>query len=111
MEVNNVIGTKLNEIQKKPDSIKLVFKNTSNGKSYVLFFDGILLETSGSSLNRKVKNIQIDEILGFKTSTQLRHLKKNPNNYKQLFIQMEGSNEDNKFELLGAFKNYKISSR
>jgi hypothetical protein len=112
MEVNNlIIGSKLSEIQKKPDNVKLVFENSRKGKTYFLSFDGILLETSGSSLNRRVRAIQIDNTLGFRVSSQLRHLHKNPQNYQQIFIQMEGSNEANKLELLGAFKNYKILSR
>lgn len=112
MEVSNlIIGSTLSEIQKRADNVKLTFENSRKGKTYFLTFDGILLETSGSSLNRRVKAIQVENILGFRVSSQLRHLHKNLHDYRQIFIQMEGSNDDNKLELIGAFKRYKIYSR
>jgi len=76
-----------------------------------MLFDGFLLETAGSALNKKVKNVNLAHVLGFRTSSQVRSLNKDPHNYRQLLIQMDGSTEDNKLELLGAFKSYKISSR
>lgn len=109
MEINNIIvGSRLNEIHKKPDEVKLVFENSKTNKAYILTFEGLLFETSGSTLNRKVKNVQLNDTLGFRATTQLRHLHKNPENYRQLFIQMEGSSDDNKLELVGALRNYKI---
>jgi hypothetical protein len=106
MELNNVIvGTKLNEIQKKSDEVKLVFEN------HILIFKGLLFETSASTLNKRVKNVQVNNTLGFRATSQLRHLNRNPENYRQLFIQMEGSDDDNKLELLGAVRNYKILPR
>jgi hypothetical protein len=111
MEINNVIvGSKLNEIRKRPDVVKLFFENLKTNKVYILSFKGLLFETSGSTLNRRVRNIQFNNALGFRATSQLRFLNRNPQNYRQLFIQMEGSN-DNKLELLGAFRNYKISSK
>jgi hypothetical protein len=112
MEVNNVIiGAKLSEIQKKPDKVKLVFENNHTKKNYTLTFNGFLLETSDSVLNKRVKNIQFDNVLGFRVFAHLRDLNRNPQNYTQMYIQMEGSNEEKKRELLGAVRNYKISSR
>jgi hypothetical protein len=112
MEIDNdIIGYTLNEIQKKPDKIKLVFRNSKTNKSYILTFNGLLFETSGSPLNRRVKNIKLDNTLGFRALTQLQRLHRNPENYRQLFIQMEGSNEDNKLELIGALRNYRISPK
>ena len=111
MELSQVIGTKLNEIQKKPDVIRLVFENTKTNKAYVLSFKGLLFETSSPTLNRRVKNIQVNRTLGFRALSQLRNLNRNPDNYRQLFIQMEGSDENNKFELVGALRNYRVSSR
>jgi len=112
MEINNVIvGSKLNEIQKKPDEVRLVFHNSSLRKSYILTFKGLLFETSTSTLNKKVKNILFKDSLGFRALTQLRSLDRNPENYRQLFIQMEGSTDENKIELVGAFRNYKFSPR
>ncbi len=110
MEINNdvIVGSKLNEIQKKPDEVKLVFENSKTHKTYVLSFKGLLFETATSSLNRRVKYIDLNNTLGFKAITQLRMLNRNPGNYRQLFIQMEGSNDENKIELLGALRNYKI---
>lgn len=112
MEVDNlIVGSKLSQIQKKPDEIRLIFENSKNGEGYVLRFRGLLFETNGSTINKKVKNIQFNNTLGFRATSQLRHLKRDPNNYRQIFIQMEGSNENNKLELLGAFRNYKISTK
>jgi len=109
MEIDSVVGTKLNEIQKRPDEVKLVFQK-NDGNTYVLTFKGLLFETSSSTLNKKVINVQLKNNLGFRALSQLRYLHRNPGNYKQLFIQMEGSSDDNKIELLGALRNYKISS-
>jgi len=112
MELSEIIiGTKLNEIQKKSDDVKLVFEDTKTNKVYVLTFDGLLFETSNPALNRRVKDIRLNSTLGFRAMSQLTHLNRNPNDYRQLFIQMEGSNDNNKLELLGALRNYKLSSR
>jgi hypothetical protein len=109
MELRDVIvGTRLNEIQKRPDDISLVFEDTRTNKVYILNFKGLLFETSGPTLNRKVKSIHLNNVLGFRATTQLRHLNRNPENYRQLYIQMEGSNDNNKLELLGALRNYKV---
>lgn len=78
---------------------------------YVLTFKGLLLETSAPTLNKRVKNIQLNNTLGFRATSQLRHLNKNPQNYRQLFIQMEGSDDNNKLELLGALKNYRVAHK
>lgn len=112
MELSEIIvGTKLNEIQKKSDDVRLVFENTKSNKVYVLTFKGLLFETSNPTLNRRVKNVKLDRTLGFRAMSQLRHLNRNPNNYRQLFIQMEGSSDDNKLELLGALRSYKVAPR
>lgn len=110
MELSEIIiGTKLNEIQKKSDDVRLVFENTKSNKVYVLTFKGLLFETSNPTLNRRVKSVNLNSTLGFRAMSQIRHLNRNPNNYRQLFIQMEGSNDNNKIELLGALRSYKVS--
>lgn len=112
MELDNVIvGSKLSEIQKKSDEVKLVFENSKTSEAYVLTFKGLLLETSASTLNRRVKNVQLNNTLGFRATSQLRHLHRNPENYRQLFIQMEGSDDNNKLELLGILRSYRVSPR
>ncbi len=112
MEINSaIVGAKLNEIQKKADEVKLFFEHSATHKIYVLTFEGLLFETSTPSLDRRVKNIELDDVLGFRVISQLRTLHKNPTNYRQLFIRMEGSTDDNKIELLGALKNYKLSQK
>lgn len=102
-----IVGAKLREIQKKSDEVTLVFEKTH--KKYFLILRGLLFETSGSALNKRVKDFQVNGHLGFRAISQLRNLNRNPDNYKQMYIQMEGSDELNKLELLGAFRNYKIS--
>lgn len=112
MELSDVIvGTKLNEIQKKSDGVKLVFENTTTHRVFVLTFNGLLFETSTPTLNKRVKHIQVNNALGFRALSQLRNLNLNPENYRQLFIQMEGSDDNNKLELIGAFGKYRISAR
>ncbi|HVU55377.1 MAG TPA: hypothetical protein VHD83_09995 [Puia sp.] len=106
-----IIGATLSEIQKKTDKVKLVFENKRSKKAFTLTFDGFLLETAGPALNRKVKDILYSNVLGFRTLSQVRSLHKSPNKYRQILIQMEGSTEDHKLELLGAFKALKLSSR
>lgn len=112
MEINNVIvGSKLNEIQKKPDEVKLVFEDMKSHKIYVLTFNGLLFETAGLILNKKVRNIQLKDRLGFRALSNLRSLDISPKDYQQLYIQMEGSSEDNKLELIGAMRNFRLSPR
>ena len=112
MELDNlIVGAKLSEIQKKSDEVKLVFENSKTSKTYVLTFKGLLFETSASTLNRRVKNVQLNNTLGFRATSQLRHLNRNPENYRQLFIQMEGSDDNNKLELLGVLRSYRMSPR
>jgi hypothetical protein len=112
MELSEIIvGTILNEIQKKSDEIKLVFEDTILNRVYVLTFKGLLFETSSPTLNKRVKKVQLTNVLGFRALAQLQHQNLNLNHYRQLFIQMEGSNDNNKLELLGALKDYKVSAR
>lgn len=95
MEINNVIiGSRLHEIQKKPDEVRLVFEDTHSRRIYVLTFKGVLFETAELTLNKKVKNIQLKNRPGFRPLSYLHSLDRNPGNYKQLFIQTEGSSDD-----------------
>jgi hypothetical protein len=111
MEIDSFVGTKLNEIQKKPDEVKLVFENSKTHKKIVLSFRGLLFETSASTLNKKVVNIKLAKTLGIRAMSQLRHLHRDPDNYSQLFIEMEGSDTNNKIELLGVVRSIKVTAR
>jgi hypothetical protein len=112
MEVSDVIvGTRLNEIHKKLNQVKLVFENEATSEIIVVAFEGLLLETSTPSLNHRVHIFSLTPGLGFRTTSQLRHLKQDPKHFRQLFIAMEGSTEENKSELLGAISNLKVSRR
>src|ERR1700722_693127 len=95
-----IIGTTVEEIQKKPDLVKVVFENKRTRKTLTLSFDGVLLETAGSSLNKRVEDVKINQVLGFRTSTQLLSQRKNPQRYRELLIRMEGSTDDYKLELV-----------
>ena len=46
-----------------------------------------------------------------RATNQLHYLNRDPRNYRQLYIQMEGSNDINKLELLGALRSIKISPK
>jgi hypothetical protein len=109
MEGSEVVGLTLNEIQKKPEQVKLVFQDPNEQTTYELTFDGLLFETSRTTLNHTVKDIRFEPIVGYRASSQLRSLKKKPEDYRQLFIQMSDSTDENKRELLGVYKTYKIS--
>jgi hypothetical protein len=104
-----IVGTTLEEIQKKPDLVKVVFENKRTRQTLTLSFDGVLLETAGSSLNKRVEEVKINQVLGFRTSTQLLSQRKNPQKYRELLIRMEGSTDDYKLELVGAFMQDKIT--
>jgi hypothetical protein len=106
MEIETVIGSKLSEIQKKSDGIRLVFTKTNH--QYELFFNGLLFETPYPTINKKVRMAKLNRVLGFKATTQLRREHKNPKDYKQLYIQMEGSDDENKIELVAALKDYDL---
>lgn len=109
MEGDKVVGLKLSEIQKKPDQVKLLFENTKTRRRYMMTFKGILFETTGSTLNRVVKNIRFESTVGFRAMSELRQLNRDPHNYGQVFIQMEGSGDNDKRELLGAYRNFSIA--
>jgi hypothetical protein len=112
MEIDSkLVGSKLNKIQKEPDLVTLVFENSKKGRRYVLTFNGILFETTASTLNKKVKHVQINDTLGIRALSQIRSLNRSPRKYRQIYIQMEGSSEENKLELLGALRTLKISNR
>ncbi len=111
MEGSEVIGLKLDEIQKKPEQVRLIFENTASKDRYVMAFDGMLFETSGSTLNQVVKDVRFEHVIGFRAASQLRHLNQDPRHYRQMLIQMHGSTDENKRELLGVYKNNKISFR
>jgi hypothetical protein len=104
-----IVGMTLEEIQKKPDLVKVVFENKRTRQTVTLSFDGVLLETGGSSLNKRVEDLKINQVLGFRTSTQLLSQRKNPQRYRELLIRMEGSTDDYKLELVGAFLPGKIT--
>lgn len=111
MELDSVIGTRLNEIKKTANDIKLVFEDTKSHKIYVLTFDGLLFESSAPTLNRRVRTVKLSNTLGFRAHSQLSNLNRDPRKYRQIFIEMEGSKDNNKVELMGALTDYRISLR
>lgn len=108
---STIIGLKLIEINKNIDDIKLIFEDTNSNVAYLLTFKGYLFETGFVALNKRVENARLRRILGFKAVTQLRYEGENPSDFKQLFIQMEGSEDENKIELISVFKEYTLTSR
>jgi hypothetical protein len=109
MEINHLEGFKLIEIRKTGDKINLIFKRSGHSQKIELSFKGLLFETSTSAITKQVERIDLKNVLGFKAITQLRHQKLNPSEYKQLLIQMEGSSEEYKIELICVFKEYKLT--
>jgi hypothetical protein len=108
---NVIVGATLNEIQKKTGHVKIVFENKSERRFFTMSFDGFLLETAGSALDKRVSDVMISSVLGFRTMSQVRSSGEDPHDYRQLLIRMEGSTDDYKVELFAAFRQYKIMSR
>ena len=109
MEITKEISKlKLVEIRKTSNSILLTFEKPRSKKQVQLIFKGLIFETSSFVLNKKVERVELIDILGFKAVTQLKHLGKNPKDYKQLLIKMSGSSEEYKTELICVFKDYQL---
>ena len=110
MELATIItGQKLIEIQKGVNLIKIVFENNLDQSNTILSFQGYLFETNISVLNRKVEYANLRNTLGFKAVAQLRYDKQDFTAFKQLLIQMEGTDDENKIELIAVFKSYTIN--
>ncbi len=105
---NIIIGSELSQISKTSDKVKLVFKNFEAGNNIILVFHGLVFETTISALNKKVKRIELRNVLGFKAVVQLGYQGIDPNGYKQLLMEMEGSSSENKIELICVLKDYKM---
>lgn len=108
--INNIIGSELSQISKTSDKVNLVFKNYRDGNNIILVFNGLVFETTISALNKKVKRTELKNILGFKAVVQLGYQGIESSGYKQLLIEMEGSSNENKIELICVLKNYKMKS-
>ncbi len=104
-----ITGFKLVEIQKGIDLIKLAFENELDHNAIVLSFKGYLFETNISVLNRKVEYANLRKVLGFKAVAQLRFDHQDISKFQQLLIQMEGTDDENKIELIAVFNNYSLS--
>ena len=109
MEINELIGYKLQEIRKTGNQVRLSFNNRQLHKEVELSFTGFLFETSMLATNRNVSSIELGSATGFRAITLLRREQLNPNEYRQLFMQMSGSSEENKIELICVFKSYRLS--
>jgi len=105
---NELIGCTLIRITRNSDSSSVEILFEKNKIRYNLSFDGYLMETKISPLNDKVSYINLGSTLGFRSIGEVRSRGHNIDDYQQLFIQMEGSKEDAKIELIAAVKNYKI---
>jgi hypothetical protein len=101
-------GCLLLSINKTGTNVKIKFFNPATNKNLVLSFDGLVFETPSLVLNREVIRTEYSHILGYKSMTQLQHQNKNPSEYKQLLIELNGSTADYKNELLCAFKDYQL---
>jgi hypothetical protein len=110
MEINELVGYKLQEIRKTGNQVKLFFKNQQVHKEVELSFRGFLFETSILATNRNVSSIELGSATGFRAITLLRREQLNPEEYRQLFIQMSGSSEENKIELICVFTSYRLIS-
>jgi hypothetical protein len=102
---SKILHNKLVEIKKKETTIRLFFRDGESKQ--ILRFEGLLFETPLSPLNKTVINVENSRILGIKAVSQLRYENKNPNEYKQLLIQMDNFGEW-KSELICVYKNVRF---
>jgi len=108
---NTIIGLKLIEINKNVDDIKMIFEDANSNVVYILTFKGYLFETGYVALNKRVEHANLRRTLGFKAVTQLRYEGENPAEFKQLLIQMEGSDDENKIEIISVFKEFSLTTK
>lgn len=108
---DQIVGLELIQIQKRGTTIELIFRDRKTNKKIDLTYKGLLFETPSPVLNKRVRRIGLNKTLGFKATTQLRLQGIEPISFNQLFIEMEGSTPEHKFELIGAFKEYKIKTK
>lgn len=109
MELNNIIGYKLTEIQKKAKETILLFSKRGTGEKLKLSYNrGLLFETPTPATDKKVIKVDLKTVLGFKAMTELRNQNMNPNEFQQLLIEMEGSTSDYKIELICVFRQHKL---
>lgn len=109
MELNNIIGYRLTEIQKKAKETTLLFNKRGTGEKFKLSYErGLLFETPTPVTDKKVINVDLKTVLGFKAMTELRNQNMNPNDFQQLLIEMEGSTSDYKIELICVFRQHKL---
>ena len=112
MELNNkIIGLELIEIQKKRSLVELLLKDRKTNKTISITFRGLLFESPYPVLNRKVKILELNNTLGFKAVTQLRFLGLDPMPYNQLYIEMEGSTNVHKIELICVSMSFNLKTK
>lgn len=109
MELEELRGLKLVGIRKDESSIEIEFRTSNSHKTHRLKFRGYLFETPTPALNKKIRRVSLRNVLGFNATTLLRRNSIDPNEYRQLLIEMEGSNENFKIELMCVFRNYELS--
>lgn len=105
--MEQLTGLKLIEITKQINQSTLIFEG-KNEKKFVLTFEGTVFETINSSLGKKVQYSNITNTIGIKGIYYLGKANKSWGEYQQLFLEMEGSNDENKTELICIVKNCKF---
>lgn len=109
MELNNIIGYRLTEIQKTSRETTLLFNKRGRGEKLKLSYErGLLFETPTPVTDKKVIKVDLKTVLGFKAMTELRNQNINPHEFQQLQIEMEGSKSDYKIELICVFRQHKL---
>ena len=106
----DITGLQLVEIKKNVNDIKLILKDPSTNVKKVLSFEGYLFESGISGLNRRIIQVNVRNVLGFKAVNQLQYDGVNTRDYKQILFEMEGSFDDNKIELIAVFKKISFSN-
>ena len=108
MELKNLEGYRLKEIIKRNHKNILLFRKQGSHEKIELFFDGLLFESTSPVANKKVHQVFLEDTLGFRALTELRHQNLNIREYKQLLLKMEDSTNDYKVELICVFKKHRL---
>jgi hypothetical protein len=90
------------------ENSSIVLTMHKDGVRISVAFDGVLFQTGTSVVGNKIAEFDLSETPGFKCWNELQRLGKNPSEYDQLYIRMEGSTEQNKIELLCGCKNIRV---
>jgi hypothetical protein len=89
MELSELYGATLTEINRKHREVVLIFERNHN--FFKLKYEGFFLETEISPMGQKIRKVSLTSSLGIKALELLRYYNfLDRHEYKQIFIEFEG---------------------